>query len=56
MRTLPWLDDFLFSARAACTLDQARALRDHSFALFERLGLQRAEGKGQAEPEEDKTR
>ena len=48
VRTLPWLDDFAFFQQGS--LAEACAARDHVGGTFDRLGLARAEGKGQWEP------
>ena len=53
VRTLPWLDDFacfLGSARDGVTYEQACSRRDWVFGVFDELGLQRNEAKGQADP------
>jgi hypothetical protein len=48
LRTLPWLDDFAFFRQGS--FEEASAARDHVGGTFGRLGLLRAEGKGQWEP------
>eukprot|EP00873_Tetraselmis_striata_P014283 jgi/Tetstr1/434547/TSEL_023638.t1 len=46
-RTLPYIDDFLFSASS---LAQAYAVRDRATSLLEKLALGRHPDKGQREP------
>ena len=48
VRALPWLDDFLFLSDG--DEDEARRQRDSTWRTFSDLGLQRAVGKGQADP------